>query len=162
MIVSGINHGGNVGDDVHYSGTVAAAIEGGIMGIPAIAFSQLSSPRKKTDFKKAAEFARYFVGVVKKNGLKPGIVLNVNIPADLKKMAYEITCTGKRNYGDIYVENKDPRGIPYYWIGGNSYSFYPIPNSDGNAIVAGKITITPLDVNMTSRAFMKKMKKWKW
>lgn len=162
MILSGINHGGNVGDDVHYSGTVAAAIEGGLMGIPSIAISQLSSPRSKMDFTVAARFARHLVGVVKKNGLRPGIVLNVNVPAMCKRDDFEVTVTGKRDYGDIYVEAKDPRGQPYYWIGGNSYAFFPIPHSDGKAIMAGKISVTPLDVNMTSRPFIKRMKRWKW
>lgn len=160
MIISGINCGGNVGDDVHYSGTVAAAIEGGLMGIPSIAVSQLGS--ESFNYATAARFIKRLVAGFVKKQLPAGIVLNINVPPKARGMAYEITKTGKRNYGDIYVETKDPRGRPYYWIGGNLYSFYDIPGSDGNALNAGKISVTPLNVNMTHTAFIAKLKGWKW
>jgi 5'-nucleotidase len=73
-----------------------------------------------------------------------------------------VTKTGKRNYGDVYVKNLDPRGRPYYWIGGNDYSFQDIPGSDCNAITRGKISVTPISVNITSHTFIKEMERWKW
>ena len=160
LIISGINRGGNLGDDVHYSGTVSAAIEGGIMGIPAMAFSQLG--REKFDYKIASEFAKKLVVTAKKNGLPAGVVLNVNVPEGAQNLEFEIVKTGKRNYGDICIERHDPRGRPYYWIGGNQYEFQDIKNSDCNAITANKISVTPLKVNLTDNAFMRKLKDWKW
>lgn len=160
LIVSGINRGGNLGDDVHYSGTVSAAIEGGIMGIPAIAISQLG--RDEFEYGMAVQFAKKIVDVARKNGLPGGIVLNVNVPENVKSLDFEICKTGKRNYGDIYEERIDPRGRPYYWIGGNLYGFQDIPGSDCDTVLKGKISVTPIHVNMTAFHFMETMKEWKW
>lgn len=160
LIVSGINRGGNLGDDVHYSGTVSAAIEGGIMGIPAIAISQLG--QAQFDYEMAVKFAQKIVAVVKRNGLPPGIVLNVNVPENCASLDFEICKTGKRNYGEIYEERIDPRGRPYYWIGGNLYEFQNIPESDCNVVQAGKISVTPLKVNITDHNFIDVLKAWKW
>ena len=160
MIISGINMGGNVGDDIHYSGTVAAAFEGGLMGIPSVAISQLGAG--KFDFTYSSLFIEYLVRKILKHSLPAGIVLNVNVPPHAKSLEFEITKTGKRNYGDIYVEAKDPRGRPYYWIGGNQYSFHNIKGSDGNAIMAGKISVTPLTVYATKDSFIKTMRGWQW
>lgn len=160
LIVSGINRGGNLGDDVHYSGTVSAAIEGGIMGIPAIAFSQLG--QDIFDFKQAVRFAQKLVPIAIREKLPVGIVLNVNVPENCQTLDYEIVQTGKRDYGDMHEERIDPRGRPYYWIGGNIYGFQDIPDSDCNTIQTGKISITPLFVNMTSHQYIQKMKGWQW
>lgn len=160
LIFSGINRGANLGDDIHYSGTVSAAIEGGIMGIPSVAFSQMGGP--KFDYKMAGQFARKLLPYLKKNTLPKGIVLNVNVPAGIKKLDYLITKTGKRNYGELHEKKIDPRGQPYYWIGGNQFDFYDIKDSDCNAIVANKISVTPINVNLTDKDFMKDMKKWKF
>lgn len=160
LIVSGINRGGNLGDDVHYSGTVSAAIEGGIMGIPAIAISQLG--RDVFRYETAVKFAQKIVRVAAKNGLPGGIVLNVNVPDGAKKLDFEICKTGKRNYGDIYEERIDPRGRPYYWIGGNLFGFEDVPGSDCDAILRGKISVTPINVNMTAYNFIDAMKGWSW
>lgn len=160
LIVSGVNRGGNLGDDVHYSGTVSAAIEGGIMGIPAIAISQLG--REKFEYSTAVEFAKKLIPIVIKNKMPGGTVLNVNVPEKCKSLDFEIVKTGKRNYGDIYEERFDPRGRPYYWIGGNLYEFQDIPGSDCNIIQEGKISVTPLHVNLTNHNFLKTMKGWQW
>lgn len=160
LIVSGINRGGNLGDDVHYSGTVSAAIEGGIMGIPSIAISQLG--RDKFNYDTAVRFAQKLIGVVRRNPLPPGIVLNINVPENCEDLDFEICKTGKRNYGEIYEERIDPRGRPYYWIGGNLFEFQNIPESDCNAIQRGKISVTPLKVNITDHNFIDSMKAWKW
>lgn len=161
LIVSGINRGGNLGDDVHYSGTVSAAMEGGIMGIPSVAVSQVGT-KDKYHYAMAAKFARKLVMTLKKHPLPKGIILNVNVPENVKTLDCLVTKTGKRNYGDVYVKNLDPRGRPYYWIGGNDYSFQDIAGSDCNAIVQGKISVTPISVNITSHSFMKEMESWKW
>lgn len=160
LIVSGINRGANLGDDVHYSGTVSAAIEGGIMGIPAVAISQLG--RTEFHYGMAVEFAQKLVGMLKNNKLPAGIVLNVNVPEKCRTLDFQICRTGKRNYGDAYDERIDPRGRPYFWVGGNSFEFQDIPGSDCNAITQGKISVTPLKVNITDDAFIQTMKTWQW
>jgi len=162
LIVSGINHGGNLGDDVHYSGTVSAAMEGAIMGIPAIAMSLVTrddNPR----YLPAAQFAVRLARQVAKNGLPHGMVLNVNVPnCPAKKIkGYAYCKLGKRNYGDIIVEKLDPRNKKYYWIGGDESGYDDIPGSDCNAILEKKISITPLQVDMTSYAFLEKIRTWK-
>jgi len=159
IIFSGINRGGNLGDDIHYSGTVSAAVEGGIMGIPSVAMSQLVCD--EFDCTTAARFAKKILRFLKKNTLPKGVILNVNIPAGAKKLDYAVTATGKCNYGEPIVEKIDPRGRPYYWVGGNEYKFYDIKGSDCNAIVAGKISVTPLQVNTTSWSYIKDLHKIK-
>lgn len=161
LIVSGINHGANLGDDVHYSGTVSAAFEGAIFGIPSIAVSLVSEDGG--DMNVAADFAARLAKKVLKKGLPTGIILNVNVPPLPAKMitGYEITKQGKRDYGDIIVEKVDPKGRKYYWVGGDEANFANIPGSDCNAIRAGKISITPLRVNLTDRGFLKKLNNWR-
>ncbi|MBU0504392.1 MAG: 5'/3'-nucleotidase SurE [bacterium] len=158
FIFSGINRGGNLGEDLHYSGTVSAAVEGGIMGIPSVAISQLGA--NKFNYDKSAAMAVKVYRMLKKHPLPEGLILNVNVPqkADLKKIS--VTKTGKRDYGGKFIENRDPRGDSYYWIGGNQYKFEDIKNSDCNAIVAGNVSITPIRVDMTAKTYISKMKKW--
>lgn len=158
LIFSGINRGGNLGDDIHYSGTVSAAVEGGIMGIPSVAMSQLGT--KSFDYSMAGQFAKRLLKTILKNELPKGIVLNVNVPENPKSLNFKVTKTGKRDYGILSVKKTDPRGRPYYWIGGNQYKFFDIKGSDCNAIVDGKISVTPIQVNMTSQSFLKKMSNW--
>lgn len=161
LLVSGINKGANLGDDVHYSGTVSAAIEGGIMGIPSIAISMM--PGENYHFKTAADFAVSLSKKVLKEGLPPGVILNVNVPnlppGQIK--GYQFTKQGKRDYGDIIAERIDPRGKRYYWIGGNMAGFEDIPGSDCNATTTNYISITPINVNLTEHTFLKTLKKWK-
>jgi len=159
FIFSGINRGGNLGDDIHYSGTVSAAVEGGIMGIPSVAMSQMI--RHKENYTMAGEFAKKLLQFLIKKSLPEGTILNVNVPENLKNLDYEITKTGKRDYGEMQVEKTDPRGRPYYWIGGSGYHFFDVKNSDCNAIVAGKISVTPIQVDMTDHRFIKEMSGWK-
>ncbi|MBI4125067.1 MAG: 5'/3'-nucleotidase SurE [Deltaproteobacteria bacterium] len=161
LLVSGINKGANLGDDVHYSGTVSAAIEGGIMGIPSIAVSMM--PGENYFFKTAADFAVRLARKVLKEGLPAGVILNVNIPnvPPDKIKGYQFTKQGKRDYGDIIAERIDPRGKRYYWIGGNMAGFENIPGSDCNATLANYVSITPINVNLTEHAFLKTLKKWK-
>lgn len=159
FVFSGINRGGNLGDDVHYSGTVSAAIEGAIMGIPSIALSQLGG--ETFDYSVAAQFTKKIFHLVRQHSLPPNIVLNVNVPENPKSLEFTITKTGKRDYGALYEKRKDPRGRSYYWIGGNRYNFFDRTGSDCNAILEGKISVTPLEINLTSHDFMKEMASWK-
>ena len=160
LVVSGINRGANLGDDVHYSGTVSAAMEGGVMGIPAIAISQLGL--EKFNYQMAVKFAQKIVRAATKNALPGGIVLNVNVPQNAQTLDFEITKIGKRDYGEICAERVDPRGRPYYWVGGNQFEFEDIADSDCNAIRAGKIAVTPLRVNPTDKQYLNKMRSWQW
>ena len=161
LILSGINHGPNLGDDVHYSGTVSVAYEGGIMVIPSIAFSLAAGEGRH--FESAAHFAVRITRKVLKEGLPKGIILNVNVP-DLplsKIKGCEFTKQGKRDYGDIIVEKVDPKGRKYYWIGGNESGFEDIPDSDCNAIRADKVSITPLKVDITDTNTLKSISSWR-
>lgn len=161
LIVSGINKGPNLGDDVHYSGTVSAAIEGGILGISAIAVSVVG--RGRVRFLPAASFVLRLSRTVLKRGLPRGVILNVNVPnlPASKIHGYSFTKQGKRNYGDIIVEKIDPRGNKYYWIGGDEAGFDDIPGSDCNVVAEGKISITPLKVNLTDTSSLRRLEVWR-
>lgn len=161
LLVSGINKGANLGDDVHYSGTVSAALEGGIMGIPSVAISMM--PGENYYFATAAGFAMRLAKSIFKKGLPPGIILNVNVPnvpvSQIK--GYRFTKQGKRDYGDIIAERIDPRGKKYYWIGGNMTGFMNIPGSDCNAVLENYISINPIKVNLTELEFLETLNQWK-
>ncbi|MFO1519260.1 MAG: 5'/3'-nucleotidase SurE [bacterium] len=161
LILSGINKGGNLGDDVHYSGTVSAALEGAIAGVPSIAMSLVA--RDRFIFTPAANFAVKLAKRVHAKGLPKGMILNVNVPnlPENQIRGYLWTKLGKRNYGDIIVEKMDPRGKAYYWIGGDETGFEDIKGSDCNAVLESKISITPLQVDVTSHAYLKKFKGWR-
>jgi 5'-nucleotidase len=163
LIVSGINRGANLGDDVHYSGTVSAALEGGLMGIPSIAIS-VAAKDSRYFFEPAASFAVGLVKKVLKDGLPEGIILNVNVPnlpaKDIK--GYEFTALGKRNYDKIIVEKIDPRGNKYYWIGGEDAGFEDLPDTDCKVISEGKISITPLRVRITDKTTLRYLRRWKF
>lgn len=162
LIVSGINKGANLGDDVHYSGTVSAALEGGIMGIPSIAVSLMTTD-ENGHFETAAKFAAKLVRLALKKGLPQGVILNVNVPnlPASKVKGHLYTTQGKRDYGDLIAERIDPRGRTYYWIGGNQFGFEDIPGSDCNAMVENYISITPIRVNLTDHPFLETLKQWK-
>src|SRR3989454_5227113 len=119
LMVSGINHGPNLADDVTYSGTVAAAIEASLLGVPAMAFSL--SMRHDFDFGPAARFARSLAQAALGASPPPHLLLNVNVPGGVEPRGYAVTRLGKHTYGFEVVEKVDPRGRKYYWIGGNEY-----------------------------------------
>lgn len=160
LLVSGVNHGANLGDDVHYSGTVSAAFEGGILGIPAIAISLVADGIG--NIPTAAAFAARLARKVLREGLPPGIVLNVNVP-DLptkRIRGYAFVKQGKRNYGNIIAERVDPRQKKYYWIAGDETSFEDIERSDCNTVHEGMIAITPLRVNLTDPVALQWLSAW--
>lgn len=152
LVVSGINHGGNLGDDITYSGTVSAAMEGTLLGIPSIAVSLVA--RDQHDFGPAADFAARLAAVVGERGLPRDTLLNVNVPslplAQLR--GYRVTRQGKRRYGDAIVEHLDPRGRKYYWIGGDDLGFVPGEGTDCTAVADGFISVTPLHLDLTNYA----------
>lgn len=162
LLVSGINRGANLGEDVHYSGTVSAALEGAIMGIPAIAVSVVGLEAPFI-FEPAARFALKLARRVLKEGLPPGVVLNVNVPNKPAKQirGAEVTSLGKHNYGDLIVEKIDPRGRSYFWIGGDPRHFEDRPGSDCNAFLKNKISVTPIQVDLTDYRFHQRLKEWK-
>jgi 5'-nucleotidase len=148
IMVSGINHGANLADDVTYSGTVAAAMEASLLGVPAIAFSLVSRP--PFDFKPAARFAHSLVAAALVRPLPPRMLLNVNIPGGVEPEGYVVTRLGRHSYGYAVVENVDPRGRKYYWIGGSEYEHEDIPGSDCNAVHFDKrVSVTPLHLELT-------------
>lgn len=160
IIASGINKGENMGEDILYSGTVSAALEGTIMGIPSFAISIVS--RRDFKFKSAAEFALRVVRFIERKGLPGEILLNINVPnLDTDQIrSYMITRQGKRIYGDVVHEKTDPRGRKYYWIGGNEMSFEREKGTDFDAVSQGYVSITPLHPNLTCSPSLTEMKTW--
>jgi 5'-nucleotidase len=159
LMVSGINHGPNLADDVTYSGTVAAAIEASLLGVPAIAFSLVT--RRRFDFKVAARFAQGLAQAALQSSPPSRMLLNVNIPAGIEKPRYAITRLGKHSYGYDVVENVDPRGRKYYWIGGSEYQHEDIPGSDCNAVLQERlISVTPLHLELTDQGLMRDVEQW--
>lgn len=147
LLVSGVNAGANLSLDVHYSGTVSAAIEGTILGVPSIAVS-LVHPRRG-DFDWAARFAASLSRkVVARGGLPAGLTLNVNVPEG-QPPGYQMTFLGRRPYAHSVHKRKDPRGRSYYWIGGDPTEAEDLSGSDSTAVRAGIISVTPLLVDMT-------------
>ena len=162
IIVSGVNRGANLGDDVTYSGTVAAALEGALLGIPSIAMSAIPTAQDEFFYDAAAEFAAHLVTEVMKNGLAPGTLLNVNVPSETPRGEKRcvITRMGKRLYSDVVEEKIDPRGRPYYWIGGPKVDSQVDPGTDCEAAAEGKISVTPIQLDMTNFNFMSRLAKW--
>ncbi|MGE0454952.1 MAG: 5'/3'-nucleotidase SurE [Vicinamibacteria bacterium] len=165
LMVSGINHGANMADDVTYSGTVAAAMEAWLLGIPAIAFSLVSRGQQQfgaADFTPAARFARSLAQAALAQDLPPSLLLNVNVPGGVEPAGYRVTRLGKHSYGSEVVEKTDPRGRKYYWIGGNEYQHEDVPGSDCNAVLReGKVSVTPLQLDLTDRPMQHVVARWK-
>ncbi len=161
LLISGINHGPNLGDDIHYSGTVSAALEGGLFGIPSIAVSAVPVSGH-FEFSAAAAFAREMAEIVLKKGLQKGVILNINVPSlpAGKIKGTEITFQGQKHYSDVTHVKYDSNGDKYYWISGDEAGHEDIPGSDCNAIHEEKISITPIRIDMTHQQFVKKLKKW--
>ncbi|RKX18637.1 MAG: 5'/3'-nucleotidase SurE [Candidatus Zixiibacteriota bacterium] len=167
MVISGINAGANMGEDVTYSGTVAAAIEGAMLGIPSIAVSlavvNRQEPHKQSDFMKAAKFTLKLIRAINRYGLPEGVLLNINVPAvkrmDIRK--YTITSLGKRIYEDVVTEKIDPRGESYYWIAGRVKITGKGPQTDFGAIGRNYVSVTPLAVDITAKDFIKELTGWK-
>jgi 5'-nucleotidase len=164
MVVSGINPNANIGHDVTYSGTVTAAMEAAISGIRGIAFS-LDRPfdlHNHVDYSTTTRAATKVVEMVIANPLPPEIVLNVNVPylpwEELK--GFQITRQGLRIYRDELVRRQDPRGRPYYWIGGDSPTGKPEDGTDFGALKDGFVSITPIQLDLTAHHVLPTLQKW--
>nr|MBN2276315.1 5'/3'-nucleotidase SurE [candidate division Zixibacteria bacterium] len=158
LLISGINHGGNMGEDVTYSGTVAAAIEGSILGIPSLAVSNTDTERIAS-YTAAAKFIAKFVSQLDRFKLPVDTFLNINFPMLMgnRFIRYRYTCLGKRIYNDIVIEKTDPRGRNYYWIAGESV-WNDVEGSDFEAISLGAVSISPLKVNFSDLDELEKMR----
>jgi 5'-nucleotidase len=147
LVVSGINKGYNLGDDVTYSGTVSGALEGALLGVPSIAVSMERS-RGQYDFGPAAAAAATVAALVLKQGLAPRTFLSINVPAG-KPKGFRLTVQAKRNHVTIVDERIDPRGSAYYWIEEGENDWEPHDRSDFQAVRDGYVSVTPLQPDMT-------------
>ncbi len=146
IVVSGINFGPNLGDDVTYSGTISAAFEGALLNIPSIALSALVG--ENFSFDAPARFAAKLTQIVLDGNRDPSIILNVNFPVGAFQ-GVKVTKLGKRVYSEGVIERLDPRGRKYYWIGGDPPTWHPGEGTDFEAIQAGYVSITPLHLDLT-------------
>jgi 5'-nucleotidase len=165
LVVSGINPYSNIGHDVTYSGTVTAAMEAVIAGVPGLAFSlaaQDNSSGGLPDYGPTAQVARQVAKKVIDEGLPEGVLLNVNIPYLTEFKGYFITRQGLRVYNDELDKRIDPRGQPYYWIGGEAPTGVDEPGTDFGALQAGYVSITPLQLDLTAREAMDTLKNWRF
>ncbi|QDR80640.1 5'/3'-nucleotidase SurE [Sporomusa termitida] len=160
IIVSGINHGSNLGTDILYSGTVSAAIEGALHGLPAIAMSLDSW--QPFDFMPAAKMARKIVEKMVTKCLPPNTLLNVNVPA-LKEEQFKgiaVTKLGVRSYENTFERRQDPRGRIYYWMSGKVSESENDPDTDIIAVKNGRVSITPIHFDLTNYGIIKAMETW--
>ncbi len=149
LVVSGINKGWNLGDDVTYSGTVAGAMEGALLGIPSLAVS-LQYPRgAELDFSQSARVAAEIAASILRDGLPPRTFLNVNVPGGEAK-GIRVTVQAKRNHVTSIGERHDPKGRPYYWIEEGQNDWEPHDRSDYQAARDGYVSVTPLQPDLTA------------
>ena len=158
IVVSGINHGANLGDDVIYSGTVAAATEGRHMGLPAVAVSLVG----ETHFASAAHYACLLVSRLRTHPLPSDQILNVNVPdLPLEQIkGIKVTRLGNRHRGEKMIVMQDPRGKPVYWIGPPGEKQDAGEGTDFHAIEQGYVSITPLQVDMTAYGSVCELTTW--
>jgi 5'-nucleotidase len=165
LVVSGINPNANLGHDVTYSGTVTAAMEAAIGGVPGIAVS-LSTPENdpQPDFLAAGNIARRIAAQVIAHGLPPAILLNVNVPflPEDQIRGILVTRQGLRLYRDKLEPRRDPRGRPYYWIGGEAPTGVLEEGTDIGVLAQGYVTVTPLQLDLTAYTVMEALKEWHW
>lgn len=159
LILSGINRGSNMGDDVSYSGTVAAAIEGALLGIPSIALSQHIIRDEPVKWDTARHWAPDIIRRLVASGWPENVLININfpdLPAD-QVTGVAVASQGKRKIGDELVERIDPRGQPYYWIGGQRLEDPGRAGTDLEAVYRGQVAVTPLGVDFTHQATLSKL-----
>ena len=155
LVVSGINHGANLGDDVTYSGTVSAAMEGTLLGVPSIAVSLVDGG----DFEVAGRVARLVAMRVLVGGLPGNTLLNVNVPAQ-PPHGIRLTRLGHRVYSDKIVEQADPRGRSHYWIGGGAARWDDLDGTDMGAVHDGYVSLTPLHLDLTNHRALVQLNDW--
>lgn len=160
LIVSGINRGGNLGEDVTYSGTIAAAIEGTLLGIPSVAFSQVYADRDVVNWATSEKWIEPVLKKLMRIQWPKGVLMNVNFPAVAPNdvTGIEATFEGRRKIGGELTRGKDPRGEPYFWIGAQRDEDSGRKGSDLEACRRGAVTVTPLGVDLTHKATLKTLK----
>jgi 5'-nucleotidase len=154
LIVSGINKGWNLGDDVTYSGTVSAALEGALLSIPSIAVSTQNRRNGDFEFDPSAKAAAAVAEAVLERGMPKFTLLNINVPFGPNK-GFKVTVQAKRNHVTVVSERIDPRNRPYYWIEEGENNWEPHDRSDWQAVRDGYISITPLQPDMTAHDALK-------
>jgi 5'/3'-nucleotidase len=159
ICASGINHGGNLGDDATYSGTVAGALEAAILGVPGLALSLVA--RDNFNFSESAAFAVQAVRKVLEEGLPEGTLLNINIPPGEIK-GVRVTRQGIKNARPVITEHIDPRGKPYFWIGEEYFNTNSEEGTDYNAIEMGYVSVTPLRSDMTDHQALTAIETWNY
>jgi 5'-nucleotidase len=160
LVISGINNGPNLGDDVIYSGTVAGAAEAAILGVPSMSVSFVEP--EGADHERGAEITRTVAQAILAHTLPGGIFLNVNIPSGNNKPVYEVTSLGRRSYREVIVKNIDPRGRPYYWIAGQPEAWRGTESCDFAAIDRGNVSVTPLHLDMTAGQAIEEIGGWRF
>ena len=157
VCVSGINHGGNLGDDATYSGTVAGALEATILGVPGLAVSLVA--RENFEFSESARYAVLATRKILSEGLPEGTLLNMNVPqGDIKGV--KVTRQGIKNARPVITEHIDPRGKPYFWIGEQYFRSNAEDGTDYSSIEDGYVSITPLKSDMTDHALLSSLDSW--
>jgi 5'-nucleotidase len=162
LMVSGINRGPNMGDDVTYSGTIAAAMEATLLGIPSIAVSLTRKGKEDYDYGPAAKIAAQLALMVLERGLPQGTLLNVNIPnLPVEEIeGIDVARQGKQVYEEAVVEKKDPRGRTYYWIGGQLTTWEPEKDTDYAAVSNNRVSVTPVHLDLTDYRTMNILREW--
>lgn len=162
LVISGVNRGANVGDDISYSGTVAAAFEAVLQGIPGIAVSTYA--RTNPEFMPAAVVAARLAARVLEDGLPPDVILNVNYPQSWNG-EFKVTRQGRRASKPVLVENMDPRGREYFWLHEELHkeTDHPVPGepiTDYEAVAAGYVSICPLQLDRTAHFYLDHFTRW--
>ena len=162
LVLSGVNRGSNIGEDVTYSGTIAAAMEATLLGVPAIAFSQVFEDGRPIKWKTAEAWVPRVVAKLAKQGWPKHVLINANIP-DLEPEAVKgirVASQSLEEVGDLCVERVDPRGRPYFWVGMARAEALPgRPGTDLRAVNQGYVSVTPLHLDLTHHATLRKLKR---
>lgn len=160
LLVSGINKGVNLGDDVLYSGTVSAAVEGTILGVPSMAVSQ--EGRDRFHFTTGAQYAVRVARLILRHGLPDETLVNLNIPnRPLRSIAgVRVTCLSRRRFDNPIIEKVDPHGRTYYWIAGTRVSWSRSKDADHEAIEQGVVSLTPIHLDSTHYGVLDQLRVW--
>lgn len=158
LVVSGVNAGSNLGDDMTYSGTVSAAMEGALLGVPAVAVS-LVDPRGAAGYREASRVAASLAERLLRDRPSGVPLLNVNVPAG-RPRGLRVTRLGRRTYTEKVEERQDPRGRRYYWIGAGPPAWEAGDDTDHAAVHAGYVSLTPLSLDLTDYEGMRSLKDW--
>jgi 5'-nucleotidase len=162
IVVSGVNDGANLGDDTLYSGTVAAAVEGRFLGLPAIAVSLCVEPGSPRNFASAARVAARLVERMAQSPLQGSVILNVNVPdlPDGALRGVKVTRLGNRHRAEPVVRAEDPRGREVYWVGSAGAGQDAGPGTDFHAVAEGYASITPLQIDLTRHSALPEVERW--